>query len=98
MDSYIINKDLTETPAALNGKYTRITIPAGTICVGNRRVNEGEFLAGVVVSCKIGNQQYTNITLYDRFLEDDIFTKQAGGKRNATKKGRKNKRRYSRRN
>ena len=90
---YHIKQELTETPARdPNGEFTRVTLSVGTICKKVGR-SEGGFDPGTIVTCKIGNNEYTNIKLYDDWANEGYYEviNQVGGRRRKAKKSKKSK-------
>jgi len=80
MSGFTILKELGETPATLNGKYTRVYVPKGTLCQGDGKPrtnttaeNDENGFNPVTsyggkyyrVSCNIGDAKYENIDLYE---------------------------------
>jgi hypothetical protein len=96
---YKIVKKLQGVYASLEGKYTRVDLPVGTICYKTGR-SQSDFDPGVVVSCLVDGNVYTHITLGDND-KDPIFVELSGGRRRnrrSTKKARRNRRRSTRKN
>jgi hypothetical protein len=59
---YKILKIMTEVGARLNGDYTKITIPIGTLCE-HTGIEEGFGKTFNTCSCTIGENTYTGISL-----------------------------------
>ena len=70
---YIVIKDITDTPVSKDGKYDRITIPAGTECdvkdtIMSRMGGETD-----IVSCTIDGVFYDNIHFPTSWSKKDEF-------------------------
>ena len=71
MEYYEVILDITNTPVEKDGKFDRITIPAGTICNKTSTTNSKMSGETYIVSCTINGLTYNNICFPISWLKED---------------------------
>jgi len=68
MPTYTILGTIYQSPATgSNGHFTRVDLPAGTVCEGDGVVEGSGFGQFVVVSCTVGGKKYNTIALFKAY-------------------------------